>query len=109
MKKVLAFALVMGLAASAWAGGSCCASKKDGAAAKGGDTAMAQCDKVISSLNLSDEQKTKVTSIQEACEKEGKSKEACGKYMSQIREVLTPEQQAKWDEGLKSCEKPSDS
>ena len=109
MKKLLAFALVMGLAASAWAGGSCCASKKDKDAAKSGDSAMAQCDKLISSLDLSAEQKAKVSSIQEACEKEGKTEESCDKYMTQIREVLTPDQQTKWDEGMKSCEKKSDS
>ena len=109
MKKLLAIALVLGLAASAWAGSACCASKKGKDAAKSGDSAMANCDKVISSLNLSDEQKAKVTSIQEACEKEGKTEDACGKYMSQIREVLTPEQQTQWDEGLKSCESKSES
>lgn len=107
---VIAASLVMGVA-SAWAGGSCCASKKSanaGDVAKGGKD-WDQCEKMISSMDLSEDQKAKISSIQEACKKEGSTEESCGKYMSQIRDVLTPDQQAKWDEGMKSCAQKSDS
>jgi Spy/CpxP family protein refolding chaperone len=102
---VVAASLVMGVA-SAWAGSSCCPAKKSakaGEVAKGGKD-WAQCEKMVSSMDLSEDQKAKISSIQEACKKEGNTEESCGKYMGQIRDVLTPEQQTKWDEGLKSCE-----
>jgi Spy/CpxP family protein refolding chaperone len=94
--------LVMGTA-SAWAGGSCCPSKKSKSddAAKSG--AWGACDSALSSLELTADQKAKIFDIQQSCKKDGCSKEACKKSMGEIRDVLTPEQQAKWDESMKSC------
>lgn len=103
MKKLLAIVLVLGVAGSAWAGGSCC-SKKSKDAAKSGDSAMSQCEGIFDSLGLSTDQKAKISSIQEACEKEGDSKESCSKYMGQIRDVLTPDQRMKFDAELSKAD-----
>lgn len=75
-------------AASAWAGGSCCGKKKE----------KASCIEKMGDLNLSDEQKAKIAEIESACKAEGCSKESCAKSKSQIRDVLTADQQEKWDE-----------
>jgi Spy/CpxP family protein refolding chaperone len=97
MVAMVAVAVALGTA-SAWAGGSCCSMKKSKAGGLDG------CDKVMSSLDLSAEQKTKIDEIKAACDKDGGSKEACEKSMTEIRDVLTAEQQAKWDEAIKAAE-----
>jgi Spy/CpxP family protein refolding chaperone len=79
-------------AASAWAGGACCAKGK-----------KASCVDKMSSLNLTEEQKAKITELEQACKKAcdeagGYSKEACAKMDSDVRAVLTEEQAAQWDE-----------
>ena len=96
MKKLLAMVLVAGLAASAWAGGSCCGSKKSADGAKCGSASMSHCDDIFAKMDLTADQKAKISELQEACSKET-SKEACSKYMGQMRDVLTPEQRMKFD------------
>ena len=97
MKKLLAIVLVTGLAASAWAGGSCCGSKKSGDAAKGGSSSMSQCEDVFATLDLTSDQKAKIFDIQAACKKDESKDASCSKYMGQMRDVLTPEQRVKFD------------
>lgn len=100
MKKLLAIVLVTGLAASAWAGGSCCGSKKSADGAKCGSSSMSQCEDVFATLDLTSDQKAKIFDIQAACKKDESKDASCAKYMSQIRETLTPEQRVKFDAGM---------
>ena len=97
MNRVILFAVVAGLmvGASAFAGGACCGMKKKSADADG---ASMSCTKGLTDLGLTEEQTAKIAQLEEACKAEGMSKEACAKTKQAMRDVLTPEQQAKWDE-----------
>ncbi len=53
-------------------------------------------------LNLTDEQKAKITALREECAKAGATKDACEKCMKSIESVLTPEQLTQWKA---ACEK----
>ena len=93
MKKlvVLIVAGVIALGSiSAWAGGSCCASKK-----KNG---YASCTDHMSALNLTDNQKAKIADIEAACKAAGSNKESCAKAKEEISAVLTDEQRTQWDQ-----------
>lgn len=98
MKKVLtlivAGVLSFGLVQS-WAGGSCCMSKKKDAAS---------CMDQMSSLNLTEDQKAKISDIEAQCKAEADNKEACAKYKAQIRDVLTEEQRTQFDAMAKKGE-----
>jgi Spy/CpxP family protein refolding chaperone len=95
MKKIVVL-LIVGVMAvgamSAWAGGGCCSAKKAGAS----------CMDQMGSLSLTDDQKTKITEIEALCKEAGDDKEACTKYKAQIRDVLTEEQRAQFDEAIKA-------
>ena len=98
MKKLIMLLAAVFIAAGTmqvWAGGSCCSSKKKSAASH---------VEQMSSLNLTDDQKAKISELEEACKAASDDKEACAKYKGQMRDVLTEEQAAKWDEmcGAKS-------
>ena len=61
----------------------------------------ARCEEHLGSLNLSDEQKAKIAEIKASCKDAGDAEEACEKARSQIREILTDDQRAKFDEACK--------
>lgn len=94
MKTIWTAVVVAGLlavAGSAYAGGACCASKaKDGAA-------VSACAKATAGLDLTAEQKTKIAEIEASCKAAGSSDEACAKAKTEIRDVLTDDQKAKFD------------
>ncbi len=94
MKTMWIAVLVAGLVAvsgSAFAGAKCCASKgKDKAA-------VSACSKATAGLDLTAEQKAKIAEIEATCKASECSKESSSKAMSEIRDVLTAEQQVKFD------------
>lgn len=94
----LALALALGGAASAWAGGSCCA------AGKGKQAAMKGCSDSFASLDLSAEQQAKIAEIEKACAAEGSGKEACEKYKGEIKKLLTADQLKAWEAACQSAE-----
>jgi Spy/CpxP family protein refolding chaperone len=98
MKKITLFAALMAAfvvaAGQAWAGGSCCPMGKKSAA---GAAIEKSCSSALSGIELSDDQKTKIAAIEEACKAEGKTVEACKDSMAKIRDVLSEDQRASFD------------
>lgn len=95
MKYVQLAAVIMAtmvLAQVSWAGGACCASKKSQEKAS-----MSACAKATSGLDLTAEQQAKVAEIEAACQASGSTAEACQKAKSEIRELLSDDQKAKFD------------
>ena len=95
MKRIIiavAALLVVGTVAS-WAGGACCPA---GGKAKE-VAAKSACSSWLSGVELSEEQKAKVSEIEAACKAEGSTVEACAKSKEAIRAVLTDEQRAQFD------------
>lgn len=92
MWKVVVFGAVVAMAGATYAGGSCCPSKSK---EKSADKSM--CSKATAGLDLTEEQKAKISEIQASCEAAGSSAEACGKAKTEIRDVLTDDQKAKFD------------
>lgn len=91
MKKLWIVALVAALVGGAsvsYAGCGHCEKSKKEACAKSG------CDKLLTGITLSDDQKAKISGIEKACDG---SKEACAKAKDSIRAVLTEEQQKAFD------------
>lgn len=86
-------AAVVSLSASAWAGEGCCAAGK--ARKSGGDATV--CSKVTAGLNLTEEQKARLTEIETACQAAGGTPEACAKSREEIRGMLTDDQKAQFD------------
>jgi hypothetical protein len=104
MKKMIAWlaaaAVFAGVALlHAQSGGSCPACGTAGAA---GTCPMSGKSDAISKLNLTDDQKAKITALREECAKAGRTPEACDKCMKGIEALLTPDQQKLWKE---TCEK----
>ena len=78
---LLATALLAG--SSAFAGDkTCCANA----------TGKMECSQIYTKLNLTPEQKSKLDSFQETCEKEGCTEAGMQKYFAEAKTVLTPEQ-----------------
>lgn len=98
MKKLTLFAALMAavvvVAGQAWAGGSCCPMGKKSAE---GAAIGKSCSSALSGIELSDDQKTKIAAIEEACKAKGSTVEACSDSMSQIRDVLSDDQRAAFD------------
>src|SRR5438093_8774845 len=88
-------ALTFGSAA-AYAGGDCCPGAKAGAS---------DCGAAFASLNLSDEQKSKIAALKQECDKEGCSEAALEKFTKGLADILTPEQLAQFKA---ACEKKQD-
>ncbi|HMO03052.1 MAG TPA: hypothetical protein PKC67_07610 [Kiritimatiellia bacterium] len=89
MMVALVAALVV--AGQAYAGSSCCpmsAKKK---------SSESSCQKYLSGIELSDEQKEKITAIEDACKAKGSTPEACEDSMAKIRDVLNDDQRAAFD------------
>lgn len=61
---------------------ACCASK----------TGKMECSQIYAKLNLTPEQKGKLDTYQEACEKDGCTEGSMQKYFAQAKEVLSAEQ-----------------
>jgi len=96
MKKLTWFAALMAavlVAGQAWAGGACCpmGKKVEGAALD------KSCSSALSGIELTDDQKAKIATIEEACKAEGKTVEACKDSMAKIREFLSEDQRATFD------------
>lgn len=96
MMKWMMMVVVAGLLAAAPAVqahcGKCGKGDKDHA---GECTKGKACDAWTAGLNLTDEQKTKISEIKAGCDG---SKESCGKAKDSIRALLTEEQQKTFDE-----------
>lgn len=97
MKKIALVVALLGVVAfttQVWAGGSCCPMSK-----KKADSATydKNCSSALSGIDLTAEQKEKITKIEEECKAQGSTKEACEKSMTQIRDVLDDAQKAKFD------------
>ena len=104
MKKMIgllvAAAVLAGVASlHAQSGGTCPSCGTPGAAKS---CPMSGKSDVMSKLNLTDEQKTKIAALREECAKAGRTPEACDKCMKGIEAVLTAEQLAQWKE---ACQK----
>jgi Spy/CpxP family protein refolding chaperone len=84
---------LVGVAAYAWAGSACCASGKG----KAKEAGLSACAEITATLNLSEEQKTKIADIEAACKAEGSTPEACAKSRDDIRALLTDDQKAQFD------------
>jgi Spy/CpxP family protein refolding chaperone len=105
MKKFYAFAVAAALlvgAASVFAGGDgCCAAGKMKSSAKAG-----ACADLYGKLNLTDEQKAKVTALKDECMKATSTSERRGIMEQGLAKILTPDQFAQWktacDTGMKS-------
>ncbi|MEO8440462.1 MAG: hypothetical protein ABI540_09600 [Spartobacteria bacterium] len=83
-KTTLTFLAAALLAASpAFAGDMTCCSSKTG---------KMECSQIYAKLNLTPEQKAKLDSYQEACEKDGCTEGSMKKYFAQAKEVLSAEQ-----------------
>ena len=78
---------------SSWAGGACCPA---GGKAKAEKQASA-CTYSLSGVELTEEQKAKIATIEAACKEAGSTAEACAKSTEEIRSVLTEEQRARYD------------
>lgn len=103
MKAIVVIALlaVVSMAGTSFAGSSCCGAKKKSQGAE-----MSQCGDIFASMNLTDEQKAKISELETACKAEGSSKESCAKYKDQMRDLLTDEQKAQFDEACAAkCKK----
>jgi Spy/CpxP family protein refolding chaperone len=61
---------------------ACCASK----------TGKMECSEIYGKLKLTPDQKTKLDSFQQRCEKDGCTEKSMNKFMAEAREVLSPEQ-----------------
>ncbi len=112
MKRILAFAAAAAVivgAASVYAGGACCAAGK----AKAKDEAKSEaCTDMMSKLNLTDDQKTKITALKEECKKATSTSECHAMMSTGLERILTTEQQAQWkaecSKAAKSCEMKAD-
>lgn len=89
MMAALVAALVV--AGQAYAGSSCCpmSGKKK--------SADSSCQKYLSGIELTADQKEKITAIEDDCKAKGSTPEACEASMAKIREVLTDDQRAAFD------------
>ena len=103
MKKLMAFAVAVVVAfsaASVLAGEGCCAGMSK-SSAKGG-----ACGDMLSKLNLTPEQKTKVSALTEDCHKATSTSEFHAMFNAGLEKILTPEQLAQWktqsDKAMKS-------
>ena len=65
------------------------------------------CSKFYANLNLTPEQKSKMDSAREECEKNGCSKESMDKFMQTAKSVLSAEQYAKVEAECAKCAKDS--
>ncbi|HMP74657.1 MAG TPA: hypothetical protein PKE12_00025 [Kiritimatiellia bacterium] len=95
MKRMIV-ALAVLLAAgvvSSWAGGACCPA---GGKAKA-EKQVSACTSALSGVELTDDQKAKIATIEAACKEAGSTVDACAKSKDEIRSVLTEEQRAKFD------------
>ena len=96
----VAAALLVG-AASVYAGDGCCAAGKMKDSAKG-----AACGDMFSKLKLTDEQKAKVTTLKEQCNRATSTSECRDIMAKGMEQILTPEQFAQWkancDRAMKS-------
>ncbi len=106
MKKLLIVcaALLVAGTVSSWAGGACCAA---GAKAKSekSEKAYSACTAALSGMDLTADQKAKISEIEAACKAEGSTMDACAKSMDQIRAVLTDEQRAQFDAKVGKADK----
>ncbi len=93
MLKAVMFTAVLGLAGVSYAGGACCPAKAKSEA----QAALSPCGKAIQGMDLSEEQKAKIAEIEVSCQAAGSTAEACAKSKSEIRDLLTDEQKAKFD------------
>lgn len=114
MKKLFAFLVataVIAGAVSVYAGGACCAAKADKAkmsAAGNSDV----CGELTAKLNLTDDQKAKLSALKEECKKATSTSE-CREMMSKgLEKILTPEQlaqhKAECEKMSKACTMKSD-
>ncbi|CAN5436288.1 hypothetical protein BH20VER3_BH20VER3_06200 [soil metagenome] len=76
-------AIALLAATPAFAGDMTCCSSKTG---------KMECAQIYAKLNLTPEQKAKLDSYQEACEKDGCTEGSMKKYFAQAKEVLSAEQ-----------------
>jgi hypothetical protein len=75
-----------------YAGGACCAG---GDSAKA-DKAMGCSSDVMSKLNLTDDQKTKVAALKADCMKGGCNAESREKFTKGMKDILTADQYTQW-------------
>ena len=106
MRKALIAAIVagvIGFVGMSWANcGSC---GKEGGEGKHGDKGAASCEKgkcpkLFEGITLTADQQTKINELKAACTKEDCTKETREKCQTDIRAVLTAEQQVTFDKNL---------
>jgi Spy/CpxP family protein refolding chaperone len=92
--------------ASAFAGGACCPA---GAKAKATAAVKQECvvDGAVAKLNLTDEQKAKLTALKEECDKAGCTEASHTKMQEGIKAVLTPAQYSEFEAACKKADKAS--
>ncbi|MFH0879442.1 MAG: hypothetical protein V2A34_06985 [Lentisphaerota bacterium] len=102
-------ALGFAISANALAGAGCCSMGMNAATSQekssdGIGPSVVSCKAMCEKLNLTEEQKAKVTEITASCPAEGCTPEVMEKCMKALGEVLTPEQMTQFrDECQKSC------
>lgn len=93
MKRLFSFmvagAVLVG-GSSVFGGSACCASGKVSAEAK--EAKAGGCGDLLSKLNLTEQQKTKIAELKATCDKEGCTQETHAKFMKGLKEILTAEQ-----------------
>ena len=104
MKRLLGLAVAVVVlvgAARVYAGDGCCAAGKMKDSAKG-----AACGDMFSKLNLTADQKAKITALKDECLKATSTSERREMMAKGMQGILTPEQFAQWknacDKGMKS-------
>jgi Spy/CpxP family protein refolding chaperone len=92
MKKVLGFAVAAMMLAggsSVFAGAACCAAGKAKSEAK---VSKAGCGDIFAKLDLTEEQRAELEALKAECDEAGCTIESREKFMSGLKEILTPEQ-----------------
>ena len=95
-----AAAFVIG-ALTVQAGEGCCAAGKAKLQAKA--EGKAGCGDILSKLNLTEEQKTKVAALKKECDASKCSEAGKAKFMAGLKEILTPEQLAQCEAECKKA------
>ena len=95
MKQVIGLALAgmisLGVVSS-YAGSACC---RPGGAK--GEAKATSCMDSFAKLNLTEDQKTRLTALKEECENGKCTPEAHGKFMKGAKEILTADQLKQWE------------
>jgi Spy/CpxP family protein refolding chaperone len=99
MKKLIIGMLIAVVTVTGVARAACgsCEAKPEGAK-------MTCPSKCVKGVTLTDEQKAKVDALQAKC-KNGCPSGCAKACAAAMKEILTPEQQKKWQENLKACKK----